>query len=260
MSPTVVLITGTTRGIGKGLLELYLAKPNHVVISANRDPDLPASRALLNLTTADNTTHILVKIDAADPNDPANAVEKLWSLGIDHVDIVIANAGIGLSWPKVSEVETDEIQKHIEVNVYGFLRLYQAFLPVLKRSEKPTWVTIGSCAAWLTMTYPCGRWRLSDDTRDMIPMQNAAYAPTKLVVHWYTKAIHIEEPLICAFPIDPGWAQTDLGNRGAEAFGLKEATVPVSASAAGIVKVIDAAERETHGGKMWAYDGRQVPW
>lgn len=40
--------------------------------------------------------------------------------------------------------------------------------------------------------------------RDMLPLQNAAYAPTKLMVHWLTKAIHLEEPELIAFPIDPG--------------------------------------------------------
>ncbi|RYP78466.1 hypothetical protein DL769_003189 [Monosporascus sp. CRB-8-3] len=239
MAPTVVLITGTTRGIGKGLLERYLAKPNHTVISANRDPNLPASKALLDLPTAEGTTHLLVRIDCTVSTDPANAVRDLASKGIDYVDIIIANAGIALSWPKVSEVKTEEIQTHVENNIYGFIWLYQAFLPVLKRSKKPMWVTIGSCAAWLT---------------------NAAYAPTKLVGHWYTKAIHIEEPEICAFPIDPGWARTDIGNRGAAAFAIDQAAIPVSQSTEGLVKVIDAATRETHSGKMWVWDGRQVPW
>ncbi|KAJ2994639.1 hypothetical protein NUW58_g1503 [Xylaria curta] len=229
--PTVVLITGTTRGIGEGILQLYLAKPNHIVISGNRDPSNAASQALLKFPTAEGTKHILVKIDCDVPTDPYDAVKELASQGIDHVDIVIANAGIALLWTKVSEVKTEDIQKHINTNVYGFLHLLQAFLPVLKRSQKPVWVTIGSCAGWLT-----------------------------LMTHWYTKALHIEEPEICAFPIDPGWAQTDLGNRGAAAFGFEAAAVPVADSAAGIVKVVDAATRETHSGNMWTHDGNVVPW
>jgi norsolorinic acid ketoreductase len=35
-------------------------------------------------------------------------------------------------------------------------------------------------------------------------MKNAAYAPTKVVQHWFTKAIHTEEPWLTAFPVDPG--------------------------------------------------------
>ena len=64
MAPTIVLITGANRGIGKGLLELYLLKPNHFVIAANRDPEHPTSKALAQLATADGTCLLVVKIDA----------------------------------------------------------------------------------------------------------------------------------------------------------------------------------------------------
>lgn len=37
-----------------------------------------------------------------------------------------------------------------------------------------------------------------------LPIRNAAYAPTKLVQHWYTKAISAEAPWLTAFPVDPG--------------------------------------------------------
>jgi NAD(P)-dependent dehydrogenase (short-subunit alcohol dehydrogenase family) len=64
MTPTVVLITGANRGIGKGLLELYLLKPNHLVIAGNRDPEHATSKALATLPTADGTSLLVVKIDA----------------------------------------------------------------------------------------------------------------------------------------------------------------------------------------------------
>lgn len=81
-SPTVVLITGTTRGVGKAILELYLLKPDHIIISGNRDPNNTASQALV---------------------DPANAIRDLESHGVDHVDIVITNAKIALLWISVAE-------------------------------------------------------------------------------------------------------------------------------------------------------------
>lgn len=64
MAPTIVLITGANRGIGKGLLELYLLKPNHLVIAANRDPEDPTSKELGELPTANDTTLLVVKNDA----------------------------------------------------------------------------------------------------------------------------------------------------------------------------------------------------
>ncbi|KAB8209558.1 hypothetical protein BDV34DRAFT_210121 [Aspergillus parasiticus] len=229
MAPTVVLITGANRGIGKGLLELYLAKPNHTVIAANRNPDHPTSKALADLPTAEGTTLRVIKIDAT------SAIDS----GIDHIDILIANAGIALSWPKVSQVTIEEIQKHVDTNAYGFIRLYQAFLSLLKASHDPKLVTIGS---------------------NFIPMRNAAYAPTKVMQHWYTKAISVEEPWLTAFPIDPGWTQTDLGNRGAESFGVEKAALTIEESVRGVLGVIDASTRETHSGKLWKYDGNQEPW
>lgn len=56
------------------------------------------------------------------------------------------------------------------------------------------------------------------------------------------------------------WTQTDLGNQGAEFFGYEQAAITVEQSVTGVIKVIDAATRETHGGKLWTWEGRQMPW
>ncbi|XXG95612.1 hypothetical protein Hte_001880 [Hypoxylon texense] len=225
MAPTIVLITGANRGIGNGLLRLYLAKPNYTIIVANRDLDHPSSKALTGLPKAEGTSLVLIKIDAAVRTDPLDAVKSLQSQGFDHIDIVIANAGIRLSAPMVRDVEADEIQKHIVVNVYGFLWLFQAFRPLLMEAKAPT---------------------------NMVHFPNAAYAPTKLMGHWYTKKMHFEEPWLTAFPIDPGWVQTRLGG--------DIAPLTVEESTAGMIKVIDAASRQTHSGKLWDYTGNAVPW
>ena len=151
MAPTIVLITGANRGIGKGLLELYLAKPNHTVIAANRDPSHATSKALLDLPRAEGTSLLLLKVDATVPTDPSDAVKQLSTQGIDHLDIIIANAGISYIWPKVSEVRTEDMQKHTVPNTYGVIWLYQATLPLLKKSKKPIWVSMGSSAGYLTV-------------------------------------------------------------------------------------------------------------
>ncbi|KAJ5288907.1 hypothetical protein N7478_001937 [Penicillium angulare] len=261
MSSNIVLITGANRGIGKGVLELYLKKPNHTVIAANRDPNHPTSISLTDLPKAEGTTLEVVKFDALSPTDAGAAVKELATRGITHIDILIANAGIALSWPKVAEVKVEHIQKHIDVNIFGFVHLYQALRSVLEEAAAPKWVTIGSGSAFLTLlaliaTTKAKAW-------NFIPMQNAAYAPTKVVQHWYTKAISVEDSWLNAFSIDPGWVQTAIGNRGAKAFGLEEAVITVEDSAAGMVKLIDASTLETHSGKLYKFDGNGVveePW
>ncbi|KAM4059508.1 short chain dehydrogenase [Hirsutella rhossiliensis] len=249
MAPYTVLISGANRGIGKGLLELYLARPNHVVIAANRNPDHETSKALADLPKGPGSSLIVVKVDATAASDAAAAVKQLEEVhGIRHLDLVIANAGISYCWPKVSEVKREDMQAHIEPNVYGLVWLYQATLPLLVKAANPKWVSVGSCSAYLTV-------RL-----EQLDMPNAAYAPSKVIVHWLTKAIHREEPALVAFPLDPGWVQTDLGNTGAHAFGHESAPLKVSDVCAGTLKVIDAATRETHGGRLIRYDGVELPW
>lgn len=56
------------------------------------------------------------------------------------------------------------------------------------------------------------------------------------------------------------WVQTELGNRGADAFGIEKAAITVEESVTGVVKVIDASTLKTHSGKLFKYDGNQEPW
>jgi norsolorinic acid ketoreductase len=97
MAPTVVLITGANRGIGKGILKLYLKKPNHTVIAAIRDPTHPTAEALTQMPiSAAGTKLYLVKIEATSLTDPIDAANELAFREIHYIDIVIANAGIAL--------------------------------------------------------------------------------------------------------------------------------------------------------------------
>lgn len=146
MLPTVILISGANRGIGKGLLALYLAKPDHIIIAFNRNPEHATSKALVDLPRGEGTRLIVVKADVSVETDAAEAVAQLVAQGIDHIDTVIANAGIATVFPKVSEVTIADMRTHMEINVFGVISLYQATLPLLRNSDRPKWITIGSSA------------------------------------------------------------------------------------------------------------------
>lgn len=153
MASTIVLISGANRGIGKALLQRYLARPNHVLIAANRDPENASSKDLANLPRGSNTRLILVKLDAASETDAGNAVKELEKQGIDHLDLVIANAGTAYAFGKVSEIRIDDVKGHLEVNAYGVVRLFQATLPLLLKSSDPKWVTVGSIAGSIEVCF-----------------------------------------------------------------------------------------------------------
>ncbi|KAK6952867.1 hypothetical protein Daesc_005164 [Daldinia eschscholtzii] len=238
MAPTVVLISGANRGLGKGLLELYLAKPNHIVIAANRNPDHPTSKALEQLPKGENSRLIVIKVDASVESDAAEGIKQLAAQGIDHIDIVIANAGVLYVCPKVSEVKTEDLQGHLTPNVFGVIWLFQAAIPLLKKSTNP---------------------------KDQPDVPHAAYGPSKVAVHWITKRIDREEEWLTAFVLSPGLADTDMAKvalKGLEAVHDKIPIqlISVDESCQGMVKVIDAATKATHGGRFLTYAGNEDTW
>lgn len=151
MAPTVVLITGANRGLGRGLLERFLALPDHTVIAGNRNPAHPTSQSLNELPRGPGSKLIVVKIDAAVDQDAFDAVKELQEKhGIQHLDIVIPNAGVSFAWPRVADVKLDDLRAHLAPNVYGFLTLYQATRALLQKSTRePILAPIGSVAGVL---------------------------------------------------------------------------------------------------------------
>lgn len=82
-------------------------------------------------------------------------MEELRRQKIDCLDLVIANAGVAMSYPKVSELKVADLQAHLGPNVFGVVWLYQATLPLLRASESPKWITMGSSAAHLSVRNLC---------------------------------------------------------------------------------------------------------
>lgn len=154
MAPTIVLITGANRGLGEGIIQRYLAKPDHIVIAANRNPGHETSKALEDLPKGPGTRLIVVKIDARSDSDATTAIKELKDQGIDHLDIVIANAAIIFPFVKIEDAKIADLRVSTETNIQGFFVLYQATLPLLLKSKRPTWITIGSMAGSIVVSQP----------------------------------------------------------------------------------------------------------
>ncbi|THV45522.1 hypothetical protein BGAL_0479g00080 [Botrytis galanthina] len=251
MSPTIVLITGANRGLGKGLLERYLALPNHTVIAANRDPSHESSKRLADLPKGSGSSLIIVKTDASIEQDAFDAIRELQhNHGIQHIDIVIANAGVSYVWPTVADLNISDLKAHIEPNVYGCISIYQAARPLLQKSKNPIFTPMGSTAGAIA---------------NQIPIRNAAYGPSKAAVNWLTVRINAEDDWLNAFVMAPGWVATDLGYEGAQSLGfdddfINQNLISTNVSCDGMMKVYADSSKERHGGKMVMYDGSIGGW
>ncbi|KAL2195762.1 hypothetical protein P885DRAFT_40110 [Corynascus similis CBS 632.67] len=248
MAPTTVLITGGNRGLGQGLVKRFLAQPNHTVITGVRNPSHPTARALADLPRGPGSTLITVEYDAGSEQSAADAVSKLRAEhGIQHLDIVVANAGMSKAWPLVKDAKRADTLEHYEVNVLGSVTLYQATRDLLQQSAaKPVFVFMGSQAGSL------GR---------QPPVPNGVYGPTKSILYWYSVRINAEDEWLTPFVMDPGWVQTDMGNEAARVWGFGEtAPLKVNESVDGMYKLLTTATKEEHGGKCVLYTGEVLDW
>jgi len=248
MSSYVVLITGSNRGIGLGLVQKYALRPNHVVIATVRDPTSASSKALSSVPTGVGSKIIVVKIDNSITQDAEDAVKVLAKEhAVDHIDLVIANAATATFYGPALDTPVQGLQDHLITNTVSVLALIQATWPLLKLSANPKFVPVSST---LGSIGDLEKW----------PMNATAYGASKAAVNWITKNLHVENPSLIAFPVHPGWVQTDMGNAGAVANGLKEAPTTVKDSVDGIVAKIDNATREKTSGTFVSYDGEHINW
>lgn len=153
MPQTTILITGASRGLGLGILTRYLCLPNHTLVACVRFPTHPSSQSLTTLSRGTNSTLIVLRLDAKIPSDATDAVCELREKhGIEHLDIVIAAAGICTACPNIAEVDVEELKRHMDVNFYSVVALYQASREMLKASKReggPIFMPIGSTAGCL---------------------------------------------------------------------------------------------------------------
>ena len=61
--------------------------------------------------------------------------------------------------------------------------------------------------------------------------------------------------------VHSSFVQTEMGNMGARLLlGLEEAFIGVDESCNGIVQLIDAATKDSHGGRFWDNEGTPLSW
>ena len=111
-----VLVTGANRGIGKALVEEALRRGAKRVYAGTRQPFTHSDRRVTPLT-----------LDVTNISQIQRAVEEVATL-----DVLINNAGVAI-YDDLSNLNV--IEQHLAVNVFGLLKVTQAFLPLLKRSK-----------------------------------------------------------------------------------------------------------------------------
>ncbi len=121
MSNKVVVITGSTRGIGFGLAKSFLNKGCSVVINGRRKETVDASLADLR-SKHESTQAFGFPCDVSHPEQ----IQTLWDRSIEHfgrVDIWVNNAGWsgeeGMVWDRPAAEVTSIAETNILGTIYG---------------------------------------------------------------------------------------------------------------------------------------------
>lgn len=118
-------VTGSSRGLGRALVETVLAAGDKVVATARK----PAELAELGKTHGNNVR--TVKLDVTSPTDVSNAVATAVE-AFGRIDVVVNNAGYGFTGA-FEEMTVDEFKGQIDTNFWGVVHVTRAVLPILRK-------------------------------------------------------------------------------------------------------------------------------
>ena len=158
------------------------------MLAAVRNPSGKEAQGLESLSRSEGSQLLLVKIESTSNPDAVEAVESIQSQGISHLDVVIAKTEAFL---EVARMKTSDLIEHIDVNVNGPIRLFQATLPLLRAAKQPKFVVISSAVSTIT-------------NAEYISYTVTSYGASKAALNFLLRRIHIENPDIVAIAFHPG--------------------------------------------------------
>ncbi|MGW1030223.1 SDR family NAD(P)-dependent oxidoreductase [Streptomyces sp. NPDC002577] len=137
-APRTAVVTGASSGIGAATARRLAAAGFHVVLTARRKDRIETLAAELTEAGHQATAYALDITDRA-------AVDA-FAASLDHVEVLINNAGGALGADPVATGDPAEWRQMYETNVIGTLHITQALLPALVASGDGTVVVLSSTA------------------------------------------------------------------------------------------------------------------
>lgn len=205
-----VLITGANKGIGLEVAK-QLSDKGLLVYLGSRDID--KGKAVVKELQEKGFKNIrALQIDVTKEETIA-AARDIIEKEQGKLDILINNAGIsGVVPQNAVETSVAHYDEVFDVNVYGVIRVTQAFIGLLKRSDEPVLVNVSTSVGSLALQ-SSPEWPAYDYAK------YAVYASSKAAMNMYT--VHLAYELRdTAFRINavcPGYTKTDFtGYNGGE--------------------------------------------
>jgi len=202
----VVLVTGSSQGIGKETVLLFAKEGANVIVTYNSSK----KKAEEVFEKCDKLKKsLLIHLDVTDEKSIKECVEKT----IDKfgaIDILINNSGF-LVWKNLLEQSSKEIENQVNTNVVGLIKMTKAVLPYMKgqvnAGTKDSAKVFGQAKTVGMIINVASR------VGKMGVAELSPYCATKFAVRGFTQALKGELPSeIKIFSVNPGLTATRMTN------------------------------------------------
>jgi NAD(P)-dependent dehydrogenase (short-subunit alcohol dehydrogenase family) len=122
--PKVWFVTGSSRGLGRALVEIALEAGDRVVATA-RNPEL-----LHDLLDRYGDAVLLLRLDVTDYDAAARVVAEAHKR-FGRIDVVLNNAGYS-DLASFEDTTIDSFRMQVDTNLYGVVNVSKAVVPVLR--------------------------------------------------------------------------------------------------------------------------------
>lgn len=240
MTGRTVLITGANKSIGFETAR-QLGRDGHRIWLGSRD-DARGRQATVALAAEGLDVRALAIDVTSDASVRAAADQVARADG--RLDILINNAGIPGDSGSPTTQSLDDIRKVYETNVFGPIRVTQAFLPLLKASDAASVVMVTSGLGSLG-------W-LSDPSHPFYGVNILGYNSSKTALNAVTVSLAkaLRDDGIRVNAADPGYTATDFNDHS----GYRT----VEQAAAGIVWLATRGQEGLTG--RFFFEQTEVPW
>jgi NAD(P)-dependent dehydrogenase (short-subunit alcohol dehydrogenase family) len=191
---TTTLITGANKGLGYEAARRLVADGHEVWVAA-RDGER-GRRA------ADELGARFVQLDVT--SEESIAVARAAVEAETGLDVLINNAGIAGPHTSITELAAADVEDVYDTNVFGPVRVIQAFIPLLQSASAPVIVNVSSGLGSETL--------VRDPQRSESTVNSVAYCSSKAALIMITTQYAKGYPDIRINAVDPGYTATDLNH------------------------------------------------
>ncbi len=195
-----VFITGANKSIGFETARQLLHKGYHVYLGSRA---LENGLKAVERLNAEGLNEVeAVQIDVSD-QESVRAARVEIGKKTDVLDVLINNAGINGGM----QTATGTVYKEVfDVNLFGVVRVTQAFMDLLRKSSHPRIANVSSSVGSLTLQ--------NDPTWKYYSHKTAVYDSSKAALNMYTVdlAYELRDTSFKVNAVDPGFVATDFNH------------------------------------------------